>query len=229
MSVNAYSARWRSTFTPDGARTIAEVEFLERMLPLPAFRRVLDVCCGQGRHSRALEAAGYRVTGVDRDAGALEVARRRAPDVDFRELDVRELRELGGSYDAAVSLWQSFGFFDDAGNEDVLRSTAQLLRDGGRLVLDVFDRRFFDANPEQRTFGSHGHETRRLEGGRLTVRIDYEDGHADEFAWRVYTPGELSELAARAGFRPIVVCAGFDERRPANGDEPRVQLVFERP
>jgi SAM-dependent methyltransferase len=32
---------------------------------------VLDVACGEGRHARWLAAAGYRVTGVDRDADAL--------------------------------------------------------------------------------------------------------------------------------------------------------------
>jgi SAM-dependent methyltransferase len=228
VNVNTYSARWRSTFTPDAARTVAEVEFLERSLPLPAFRRVLDVCCGQGRHSRALASAGYRVTGIDRDPDALAVAARRAPEAEFLQLDLRDLGTLPADFDAAISLWQSFGFFDDAGNEDALQATAERLRSGGRVVLDVFNRRFFESNPDQRTFGSDVHETRHLEDGRLTVRLEFDDGHADEFSWRVYAPDELTAIAARVGLRPLVVCASFDERRPASGDEPRVQLLFER-
>jgi SAM-dependent methyltransferase len=33
---------------------------------------VLDVACGSGRHLRSLAAQGFRVSGVDRDAAALE-------------------------------------------------------------------------------------------------------------------------------------------------------------
>ncbi len=38
---------------------------------LPAGASVLDVACGSGRHARWLAVRGLRVTGVDRDAGAL--------------------------------------------------------------------------------------------------------------------------------------------------------------
>ena len=39
---------------------------------LPAQARVLDLACGQGRHFRWLAGLGHRVTGVDRDALALQ-------------------------------------------------------------------------------------------------------------------------------------------------------------
>ena len=39
---------------------------------MPAQARVLDLACGQGRHFRWLAAQGHRVTGVDRDAVALQ-------------------------------------------------------------------------------------------------------------------------------------------------------------
>ncbi|CBJ51596.1 conserved protein of unknown function, S-adenosyl-L-methionine-dependent methyltransferase domain [Ralstonia solanacearum PSI07] len=39
--------------------------------PLAAGARVLDIACGGGRHVRWLAARGLRVTGIDRDAGAL--------------------------------------------------------------------------------------------------------------------------------------------------------------
>ncbi len=38
---------------------------------IPAGATVLDVACGRGRHARWLEARGWRVTGIDRDAAAL--------------------------------------------------------------------------------------------------------------------------------------------------------------
>jgi ubiquinone/menaquinone biosynthesis C-methylase UbiE len=36
----------------DEARTIRETEFVCRSAPLPEFRKILDVCCGMGRHAR---------------------------------------------------------------------------------------------------------------------------------------------------------------------------------
>ena len=42
---------------------------------LPAGGSVLDLACGSGRHLRWLAARGWRVTGVDRDAAALEPLR----------------------------------------------------------------------------------------------------------------------------------------------------------
>lgn len=38
---------------------------------IPKNSEVLDLACGQGRHSRLLAAAGHRVLAVDRDADAL--------------------------------------------------------------------------------------------------------------------------------------------------------------
>lgn len=39
---------------------------------LPACAEVLDLACGHGRHLRYLAGLGHRVTGVDRDAEALQ-------------------------------------------------------------------------------------------------------------------------------------------------------------
>ena len=68
---DGYSARWRSIFGEvDPARTAVDVAFLRGVLPLPRFRRILDVPCGEGRLGRALGARGYDVTGVDRATGS---------------------------------------------------------------------------------------------------------------------------------------------------------------
>jgi len=73
---NAYSLRWLKVFHAgiDEARTTQETTFICGCAPLPEFRKVIDVCCGMGRHARALSNHGYSVTGVDLDADAIAEA-----------------------------------------------------------------------------------------------------------------------------------------------------------
>jgi hypothetical protein len=43
-------------------------------------------------------------------------------------------------------VWQSFGYGDAATNTEVLRQMAAHLRPGGRLVLDTYNRDFFETS-----------------------------------------------------------------------------------
>ena len=58
-----------------------------------------------GRHAGPLAAAGYEVTGVDRDIGAVARAARRVPEATFVVLDQRRVAALRGTFDAAMILW----------------------------------------------------------------------------------------------------------------------------
>jgi SAM-dependent methyltransferase len=213
VSVNREWAHWRATFVPDATRTLAETDFLVRRLPLPAFRRVLDVCCGRGRHSRELSRRGYRVLGVDLDAEAVAEAERLAPEAEFRQLDVRELASLDREFDAVVSLGQTFGLFDAETNAAELGAMRERVRPGGRIVLDVFDRRFVEA---------------AVEVGAGRMRIDLEEDRG-AFEWLLYTPDELGSVATGLGLRTFLACSGFSEQAAADGSTPRFQLVLERP
>ena len=55
---------------------------------LPAGRRVLDLACGSGRHLRWLAAQGQHVTGVDRDAAALEDLAAACPQAELITADI---------------------------------------------------------------------------------------------------------------------------------------------
>jgi SAM-dependent methyltransferase len=210
--VSGYSARWRAAFgAVDPARTEADVRFLIDALPVAAFRRVLDVPCGDGRHLRALAALGYDVTGVDND-----------PAVSPPLLgDLRELDSLPTGFDAAISMWQSFGYFEAGENERVLGSFARRLRLGGRLVLDLQNRDFFEARGQTvRELRPGIVERSWLENGRRHVELDYGGGELDVFEWRLYSPEELESLAGRLGLAPVV--------RLASPTEPTMRLVLER-
>jgi SAM-dependent methyltransferase len=168
-------------------RTDDDVAFLARVLP-PHPARVLDVACGLGRHMRDLAALGYECVGVELNDEVASEAR--AAGLDVRTLDMRELDRLPGRFDAVISMWASVGWFDEATNVDVFRSLAQKVAEGGVLVLEVFNREFFE--PRQGPFEIREGivETRRVEGDRLYV--EYDRGGA--FQWRLYEPEELATL-----------------------------------
>ncbi len=221
----SYSTQWRATFGEvDATRTAVEVDFLSRVLPLPPYRSVLDVPCGAGRHMQGLVARGYRVVGVDSDE--VVVARARAAGLDAHVGDMRALPELGG-FDAVICMWAIFGWFDDTTNAAVLGELAARLRPGGRLVLDVYHRGFFEAHEgEVRNRGVR--ERKTVAAGRLVTELTYRDGVTDRFEWTLFTPGELTALAARHGLVEVLACSGFDETMPPTASSPRMQLVFAR-
>jgi SAM-dependent methyltransferase len=147
-------------------------------------------------------------------------------------MDMRHVGSIGESFDAVISMWQSFGYFDGPTNADILGQLRTLLRPKGRLVLDVYDPRFFEALPPVRRVERAPRvvTTRQaLRDNRLTVILEYEpDGVADRFDWQLFTPEELGSLADRLGFQRVLACSGFDEARAPAGSVPRMQLVLAR-
>ena len=175
-----------------------------------------------------MSKAGYRVVGLDRDSVALGDARIVAPQAAFVRGDMRRLPLSSESVVAAICMWQSFGQFDDAGNEAVLAELARVLAPGGLLVLDLYNR---DAIREGTRLierdGERVHESRTMHGDRLSVHLRYESsGDEDAFEWRLFTPAALFAVAANAGFEILLACAEFDEHERPSNESPRMQLVL---
>jgi len=230
---NSYSRQWFEVFldTMPVSWTTAEVQGIVRRLPRPAYRRVLDICCGSGRHAGPLVDEGYEVTGVDRDATAVRQARAAIPGARFVELDQRDLRCLDEVFDAALILWQSFGYFDAVTNDQVLADIAGCLRPGGRLLLDVYHPGYVERHQGRRTITRDPRctaITNSLDGSRLTSTIEYEDGTEESMEWELFTPEALAARSAQAGFKEIERCTWWDEARHPTPDEQRFQAVFEK-
>jgi SAM-dependent methyltransferase len=233
--MNEYSPTWYELFLQSIApeQTEREAGFVAGWLPQPAYSTVLDLCCGPGRHARALAGRGYRITGVDANAAALAAARRVSDNtIVYLQHDMRRLAELPGTFDAIICLWQSFGYFDAATNTDILRQISRKLRPGGRLALDIYHRGFFERNQGTRHYQREGRaisETKRMDGDRLTVTLDYgPDQPADTYAWQLFSPAAIADLARQHGFELLLACAGFDHATPASAELARMQLVFEK-
>ncbi len=152
MTNYAFSDDWYSIFLDPipTDRTLAEVDFVARHLPLGEYGFILDLCCGSGRHAADLAHRGYNLIGVDANESAIQRAQalnlKRAQ---FYVQDMRHVDELGMTFDAVVNLWHSFGYFDDDANQQVIQSLAHILRPGGRLIFDIYNRDYFTPLPAQ--------------------------------------------------------------------------------
>jgi SAM-dependent methyltransferase len=232
LQSNRYSSLWFEFFHVgiDEARTNREVEFICRCAPRPEFKRILDVCCGMGRHARALSSRGYSVIGVDRDDNAITVARELDGGPDYIHADVREYQPSLGTFDAALVMGQSFGHFDDATNGEILARLASDLRKAGRVILDLWNPEFFAAHQgecELRTARGNVREIKRIESDRLFVQLNYPNGSREKFEWQLYNPKQMEQLAKSAGLRLLTACSGFDSEKSPSGLDPRFQLVLQ--
>ena len=68
-----YLRMFETIQTPE--RTAREVAGDMTMLDLEPGARILDLCCGQGRHAVPLSQAGYHLTGLDRSVYLLGQAK----------------------------------------------------------------------------------------------------------------------------------------------------------
>jgi SAM-dependent methyltransferase len=191
-------------------RTREDVEFLQRVLPPPP-ARVLDVGCGLGRHMTALAALGYVCVGVELDAEIAAEAREQGLDV--RTLDMRSLHQIEDPFDAVISMWASFGYYDDDTNAAVLAAMADILQlSGGVLVLDLQNPAFYRSRQGEREVRPGIVETKSVRDGRLYVEHDY----GARFEWRLYEAEDVAALL------PSFTLVEAD----ASPDSPRLRLVF---
>jgi SAM-dependent methyltransferase len=230
---NSYSERWFESFQAGipQERTEREVAFVCACAPLPDYQKVLDVCCADGRHARALASRGYTVTGVERDAAAVAKAREMEGGPSYIQANVRDHQPEAAAYDLAIVMSQSFGYFDAAANRDLLQRLANGIREGGRILLDLWNPEFFAAHQDERdlqTAAGLVHETKRVENGRLFVRLDYPGGGQDNFEWQLFTAPEMRSLAESVRLHLTIACTDFDAATDPSPENPRIQFVLKK-
>ncbi len=235
--------RYDAIFAAEVAQTDQQARFALAALALQPGHRLLDVCCGPGRHSLALaRLGGLRVTGVDREPELLAEARRRARPSDgsvrFVQGDARRLPPLG-PFDAAICMFASWGYAGDPQVDgQVLAAVARQLRPGARFLLDLPHLEWLRAHPRGAHLSVAGgmavREERRFDPQRQLLRTLWQVRAASGPSWgvdaeyRVYGVAEMEVLLARAG---LVLHAAYGdfEGAPLTAMSPRCLLVSRRP
>ncbi|MFC1746289.1 class I SAM-dependent methyltransferase [Candidatus Riflebacteria bacterium] len=217
----------------------SDVDFLTSELALLPGHKVLDLFSGTGRHSIELSRRGFDVVGVELNAQYVGFANDRAKEAgvtpQFITGDVRKV-PFGMSYDAAIIMWMSFGYFDDKDEIAVLDRIYSALKPGGRFALEIMNRDFlvreFIPRDEKEIDGVKVIEEREFDF--LTSRVHSkitrkeENGTVQrETHWRLYSAHELKITLEDIGFS-LVAAYGSLDRKPIDFETKLMRLIFEK-
>ena len=175
----------------DSEPTHQQVDLIVEKTGVTQGSRVLDACCGFGRHSLELARQGFDVVGVDRFESYLQEGRRRASEerlsVEFIPMDVRNL-QFQGEFDLVINMWTSFGFFDEETNASILRSFKACLEPGGALFMQLINRDWVVKNFQPRGWWEVDDELIVIERRELDLATSVIKGE-----WRFLRGGKIED------------------------------------
>ncbi|MGB2762273.1 MAG: class I SAM-dependent methyltransferase [Minisyncoccales bacterium] len=197
-------------------KTKKEVDFIKKVLKLKPGMKILDLCCGYGRHSIELATRGYQIVGQDINPFFLKEAEKSAKKIGVKiqwvESDMRKI-PFEKEFDVVLNLFTSFGYFEK--NEDhqkVISEVCKVLKTKGIFFLDVMNREHFisyfkSREEEERNFSDasvlvikrkFNFVNSRLEEKRTYIKK--KGGKKEtQFSIRIFTLTELISMCQKAG------------------------------
>lgn len=131
----------------DDGEAAAFIDALLHYLKPASGSRMLDLACGNGRHSKYLAQKGFQVTGLDLAYSSIcEAKTCKIPALTFRQHDMR--KPFGAKlYDYIFNFFTSFGYFkNEAENNTVVGNISRALKPDGFVLFDYLNVAYAEKN-----------------------------------------------------------------------------------
>ncbi|WP_273333830.1 class I SAM-dependent methyltransferase [Dictyoglomus turgidum] len=228
-----FESNWEAVFEPEDylyfyedmltdEQTQIEVDFIRRELNLKDPKKILDMACGYGRHANRLALYGHEVVGVDISEKflkmAIEEAEKLNVNVRYVLKDIREI-DFEEEFDVVISMFTSFGYYEDEDNLKILKNVAKALKRGGKFLLDLSNRDFILRNflpyvviEREGNYMIDFNIVDITEGRIYNKRVVIRDGVKKEkpFFIRLYAPTEIKFILESLGLKVIKFFGGYD-------------------
>ncbi len=169
----------------DDARNL--INLIQRIIPIKKDDKVLDVCCGAGRHSIELARRGFDVTGFDLSKFLISEAKKTFKSIPEKNVKtkflIKDMRSFNfnKSFDAAVNVFTSFGYFDDdEENFKVIKNVSNSLKSKGYFVFDFLNGVYLKKNVvpfDRKMFqGKEFTQRRKIENNFVRKEITIKSG-----------------------------------------------------
>ena len=195
-----------------------EVGHVISLLRIEPGAKVLDLCCGVGRHSIELARRGFKVTGVDITPHYLREARHKAKkaklNIEFIKDDMRNFRRRN-AYDVVINLFGSFGYFRDQRDDyRVAKNAYSSLKKNGSFIIELMGKEILARIFQKRDWyeiddtivleeRKTDKDWKRIESRWIIVKGKRKKEYT--ISLRLYSAVELSALLQSVGFRKIDV------------------------
>lgn len=214
------------------------VAWIQAYAPASDYPALLDIGCGTGTLALMLDAAGYRVSGIDLSEEMLAVANARIEQAGASiPLFAMSMDELDGfeALDVAIIPIDSLNYvIDEQAVVETLQRVYDSLRDGGQLFFDVHSLFKMDDIFLNGPFtyddgrvayiwhtepGKHAHAI----DSEITFFVEMENGLYERFdeqhAQRSFAPAQYVAWLEAIGFSQVVVTADWCAQAPHDESE----------
>lgn len=181
-----------------------DIAFLEDTLKLKKKDKILDLGCGNGRHTIELSRRGYDVSGLDFSGHLLDIAKKDAKrenlNIDFYKQDFNKIN-LKTKYNKIFLFFPDFRLLN---LNKVLKGVSRILKEGGLFLMD-YDNVFRLA-----------HYLR--ENPNSGFEFDFEnmifkEKYKKEKGTKYYTAKELKDIFKNNGLKTLVIYGNYRKEK----------------
>lgn len=239
--VEAFRSDYREVYAHRNlASARSEIRWLVEDVLAGVQGRILDDCCGFGRHTLALRERGLDVFGIDLSLDLLRSAPSLSADAGevlagrLAQSDMRALPFADSSFHGLLNLFTSFGYLGEEGDSAALSEMTRVLAPEGVLVMDLMNptaiRRGLVPESREERDGIVLAATRSLEddGARVvkTVEVTFPSGETRRWTEdvRMFEPTDIDALLGALGFATRYRAGDFTGR-PYDAETAERQIV----
>jgi D-alanine-D-alanine ligase len=216
--------------------TRKEVDLFTEILELDRNMIILDLACGQGRHSLELARRGFQhVNGLDRSHFLIRKAKSANTaeqlNAGFREGDARKLPYATDTFDVVLMLGNSFGYFESTDDDiKILKEVFRVLKPGGKFLIDVADGNYLRDNFSPRSWEwidnkhfvcrerSLASDHQRLISREVITNINKGVVLDQFYAERLYDKETLSVMFNETGYKSVTFQGNLETDSKRNQD-----------
>ncbi len=205
------------------ADTPTQVDHIIKLLQIKTNIKILDLCCGIGRHSMEFARRGFQVTGVDRTKSYLDKAANQATaenlQIEFVNEDMRNFcREA--AFDVVINMFTSFGYFEEAEDDrQVVENVYRSLKSGGKFLIEMMGKELVARDFRERDWNEVNgviiledrkllNNWEKIESRWIILKDDQQIEH--KFVLRLYSARELASLLKQGGFADVNVYGSLE-------------------